>query len=188
MIVRFVWVIYAAGLWLCVNNLASAQDGYHLLTVEDFRGSPQATSNNTVAHTKCTIDFHYEGTGQGDNFKVNFEVSLTVDRQRSWIDMKRVTDNKQLARILSHEQGHYTISYMEQQELLRMVNRTRFDENYYRLQASDLFSRIHAKYQQLNANYDLDTQNMRNQIQQHSWDVYFQKRLLYMPPVERVGY
>ncbi|MDB5002156.1 MAG: hypothetical protein JWQ34_381 [Mucilaginibacter sp.] len=185
---RFVRVLCAAGLWLSINNLASAQDGYHQLTVEDFRGSPRPGDNNAIAHTKCSINFHYEGAGQGDNFKLNFDVRLTVDRDRSWIDRKRVTDNKQLARILSHEQGHYTISYMEQQELMRMINRTRFDENYYRSQASDLFSRIHAKYQQLNANYDLDTQNMRDKIQQHSWDVYFQKRVEYMPPIAKVGY
>jgi hypothetical protein len=186
--VRFVGVMCAVALMLCFNNLIMAQGAYRQLTAADFGGIPRPGDNNAIAHTKCSINFRYEGSGQGDNFKLNFDVRLMVDRSRSWIDRTQVTDNKQLARILSHEQGHYTISYMEQQELLRMINRTRFDENYYRSQASDLFNRIHTKYQELNANYDVDTQNMRDATQQHSWDVYFQKRLMYMPPVERVGY
>ncbi|MGF7079247.1 DUF922 domain-containing protein [Mucilaginibacter sp. UYCu711] len=186
--VRFTGVIGVAALILCLNNWVLAQGSYRQLTAADFGGIPNPGDNNAIAHTKCSINFHYEGAGQGDRFKLIADVRLTVDHQRSWIDMKQVTDKKHLARILSHEQGHYTISYMEQQELLRMINRTRFDENYYRSQANDLFNRIHAKYQELNANYDVDTQNMRDATQQHSWDVYFQKRLMYMPPVERVGY
>lgn len=186
--VRFTGLICASVLILCLNNLVLAQGNYRQLNTADFGGIPTPGNNNAIAHTKCSINFRYEGSGQGDRFKLIADVRLTVDRDRSWIDMRRVTDKKQLARILSHEQGHYTISYMEQQELLRLINRTRFDENYYRSQASDLFNCIHAKYQELNANYDIDTQNMRDATQQHSWDVYFQKRLITMPPVERVGY
>jgi hypothetical protein len=188
MILRYVRVISAAALMLCFNNVVLAQGVYRQLTTSDFGGVPRPGSNNAIAHTKCSISFKFDGVGQGSRFKLNFDVRLTVDRNSSWIDMKRIADNKQLARILNHEQGHYNISYMEQQELMRMINRTRFDENYYSSQATELFNRIHAKYQELNANYDVDTQNMRDATQQHSWDVYFQKRLTYMPPVERVGY
>jgi hypothetical protein len=188
MIMRLVRVMYVIALCLFIGNVALAQGSYHQLLASDFRGIPNSGSNSAIAHTKCSINFHYEATGGEDNFRLIFDARLTVDHARSWIDMKRVVDNKQLARILSHEQGHYTISYMEQQELLRMANRTRFDAYNYRTQADNLFNRIHAKYQELNANYDIDTQNMRDATQQHSWDVYFQKRLLYMPPVEREGY
>jgi hypothetical protein len=172
---------------LCTAKHVSAQ-AYRQLTVNDFRGLPRADGSNAIAHTKCSINFIYEGVGQGNGFRVVFDARLTVDNERSWIDMKRVTSQKMLDRILNHEQGHYIISYMEQQELLRQANRTRFDAYNYRAQASQLFNRIHAKYQELNQNYDLGTQNMRDAEQQHSWDVYFKKRLTFAPPVERVGY
>lgn len=179
--------IYVTGLCLCINNLASAQDGYHQLTVEDFRGSPQATSNNAVAHTKCTIDFKYHAHPGDDNYQLTFNVQLILQRDKSWIDKKRVLSPQMLTRILNHEQGHYNIAYMEQQEILRIASRTRFDANY-RAEASDLFNRIHAKYEQLNQNYDEDTQHMLDKVQQHSWDVYFQRRIEYMPPIAKVGY
>ena len=85
-----------------------------------------------------------------------------------------------LAEILKHEQGHYTIAYLEQQELLRAVGKTVFQRNY-QYEAMRIFNEIDAKYKQLNYDYDQDTQHMTNRVQQKSWDVYFQKRLTFMP-------
>lgn len=171
-------------LLLTKTNSVEAQP-YKQLTVSDFRGTPRS---NAIAHTKCSINFRYEAVGRGNNFRLVFDVRLAVDPYRSWIDIKRVSSRQQLDRILNHEQGHYIISYMEQQEILRQANRVQFDPNNYKYQANELFNRIHAKYQELNRNYDAGTQNMRDEEQQHSWDVYFQKRLTNAPPVERVGY
>jgi hypothetical protein len=182
---KFVGVICALCWSLCTAKQVLAQS-YRQLTVNDFKGLP--VGGNAIAHTKCSINFHFEAVGRGNNFQLVFDARLTVDRDRSWIDMKRVTSQQMLDKILNHEQGHYIISYMEQQELLRQANRTRFDAYNYRAQANQLFNRIHDKYQELNQNYDMGTQNMRDAEQQHSWDVYFQKRLTYAPPVERVGY
>lgn len=188
MILRLVRVMFVLTLCLCTGKVVLAQDSYRQLAAADFRGQPQPGANNAIAHTKCTINFHYEAQGQGDDFRLLCNVRLAVDNSRSWIDMKRVTSQQMLTRILNHEQGHYNISYMEQQELLRLVNRTRFDEYNYRTQANNLFNAVHAKYQQLNENYDIGTENMRNAEQQHSWDVYFQKRITYMPQIAKAGY
>ena len=87
-----------------------------------------------------------------------------------------------LAEILKHEQGHYTIAYMEQEELLRTVSKTVFYGDY-RQQAQAVFDKIDAKYKQLNADYDTDTQHMQNKVQQLSWNAYFDKKLAYMPPL-----
>ncbi len=185
---RFVSVIMGAlCLLLIVANRVAAQP-YRQLTVSDFRGTPRPGGNNAIAHTKCSINFRYEAVGRGADFRLISDVRLTVDPYYSWIDLKRVTSPKQLDRILNHEQGHYIISYMEQQELTRQINRLQFDPYNYKYQASNLFNRIHAKYQQLNQNYDIGTQNMRDEQQQRSWDVYFQKRLSTAPPLEAEGY
>ncbi|MBC7400071.1 MAG: hypothetical protein H7289_09010, partial [Mucilaginibacter sp.] len=69
MILRLVRVISAAALLLCVNNLVLAQGAYRQLSAADFGGVPRPGDNNAIAHTKCSINFHYEGSGQGDNFK-----------------------------------------------------------------------------------------------------------------------
>ncbi|MFD2148496.1 DUF922 domain-containing protein [Mucilaginibacter antarcticus] len=183
---RFVAMMFGL---LCLNiaNPAAAQP-YRQLTTSDFRGTPRPGANGAIAHTKCSINFRYEGVGQGNSFRLVSNVSLMVDPYYSWIDLKRVTSPKQLDRILNHEQGHYMISYMEQQELTRQVNRLTFDAYNYKYQASNLFNRIHAKYEELNRNYDAGTQNMRDEEQQRSWDVYFKKRLTFAPPAEAEGY
>lgn len=184
----FVRVICALVIALCVDNLAFAQSSYRQLTVNDFRGSPQVTGDNTVAHTKCTIDFKYYLAGIRDGaYQLTFDVRVSVRQDRSWINFNRVNSQTMLRRVLNHEQGHYNISCLEQQEILREASRMRFSKNY-RAEANFLFDRIHRKYQQLNEDYDIDTRHMLDDKQQHSWDVYFQRRMLYAPPIAKVGY
>lgn len=180
-------VVCAIGLLPGIINAAKAQQGYHQLIVNDFQGPPRATGDNTIAYTHCSIDYRYHVIGQKNSYRLTFDVKLILDKDQSWLDKRHVQSQQMLADILKHEQGHYNIAYMEQQEILREASRTRFDANY-QAEATSLFNRIHNKYQQLNLNYDEDTRHMLDHVQQHSWDVYFQKRLAYMPPVESVGY
>jgi len=165
---------------LCLPGLQKAlAQPYRYLTADDFRGYPRANTG-VVAYTNCTIDFHYEATHTGDYYTLNFDIKLIMNRNRSWMDKSRVTTPEMLAEILKHEQGHYTIAYLEQQELLRTVGKTRFGANY-EYAAADIFNSIDATYKQLDFDYDQDTQHMVNRVQQSSWDTYFKKRLLYMP-------
>ena len=97
------------------------------------------------------------------------------------MDKSSITSSEMLAEVLKHEQGHYIIAYLEQQELLREVAKTVFGSDY-QYRAQEIFDRIDAKYKQLNQDYDEDTGHMANRVQQISWDKYFQKKLEYMPP------
>ncbi|MCC8424969.1 hypothetical protein [Mucilaginibacter sp. UR6-11] len=180
--------VFCAGcILLCANNLAFGQDGaYRQLTADDFRGAPRPSAGS-IAYTNCTIDFHYHAVGGDNNYRLTFDVQVIMQHDKSWIDKRRITSDRMLTEVLKHEQGHYNIAFMEQQEILREAARTRFTSNY-KAQASALFDRIHTKYEHLNANYDDDTRHMLDATQQHSWDVYFQRRLAYMPPVAKVGY
>jgi hypothetical protein len=178
--VRAICVI---ALWVCVTNRAAAQDGYHQLTINDFRGAPQSNGENDIAYTHCYIDFGYHVNAENNHYHLTFNVKLILDKNESWLDRRQVQSQQLLADILQHEQGHYTIAYMEQQEILRECSRSFFDSNY-KQEANALFNRIHAKYGRLNINYDEDTRHMVDRVQQHSWDAYFAKRLIYMPPVE----
>lgn len=168
-------------LCLPVFQKAAAQS-YYTLTADDFRAEPRANHGDVIAYTNCTIDFHYEAARQKDYYRLNFDIKVTMNRDRSWIDRSRVTSQDMLAGILKHEQGHFTIAYMEQQELLRTVGKTVFSANY-RQEAQNIFDRIDAEYKQLNLDYDADTQHMINRVQQNSWNIYFDKRLAYMPPL-----
>jgi hypothetical protein len=161
------------------NQMVSAQL-YHQLTTDDFEGAPRLHTG-VIAYTNCTIDFRYEAYRKNGYYRLDFDIRLILNSNRSWMDKSRITSSEMLAEILKHEQGHYIIAYLEQQELLREVGKTRFGADYqYRAQA--IFDRVDAKYKQLNHDYDEDTEHMTNRVQQNSWNTYFRRRLEYMPP------
>nr|WP_294942223.1 DUF922 domain-containing protein [uncultured Mucilaginibacter sp.] len=160
---------------------------FRQLTADDFQGYPRANNRGVVAYTNCTIDFRFQASRADGEYILHFNVRLSMNNNRSWIDRSRVTSQLALAEILKHEQGHYNIAYLEQQEVLREVNRTRFSANYQN-EAMAIFNRIDAKYKQLNIDYDDDTEHSTNKQQQHSWDVYFAKRIQNMPPLNANNY
>lgn len=173
--------ILCFGLML-TSSVVFAQS-FRQLTADDFRGSPRANSRGVVAYTNCTIDFRFQASHIDGEYLLHFNVLLNMNNYKSWMDRSRISSQVQLAEILKHEQGHYNIAYLEQQDVLRAVNRTRFTSNYQR-EAMAIFNRIDAKYRQLNLDYDDDTEHSTNNQQQHSWDIYFAKRLEFLPPIE----
>jgi hypothetical protein len=168
---------------LCLPPLqnASAQADYKKLTADDFQGIPRSNGDGVIAYTNCTIDFHYEATPQNNYYLLRFNIKVIMNKNRSWMNRSMIKSQTQMDEILRHEQGHYTVAYMEKEELLRAVGKAVFYSNY-RQQAQEIFDRIDAKYKQLNLDYDADTEHMVDRIQQKSWNDYFDKRLAYMPP------
>ncbi len=172
-------VITIALFLLLMNKIANAQR-LRRLTITDFRGVPRNNNQGIIAYTNCTIDFSYEAQRANGYYRLNFNIRLVINSNRSWLDRRRVSSPEMLAEILNHEQGHYFIAYMEQQELQRTVRKTVF-HNDYQSMAQNIFNRIDCKYKQLNQDYDADTRHMLNRVQQHSWDAYFKKKLEFMP-------
>src|SRR5437879_3743509 len=145
-------VFYAA-----CYQAASAQP-YRRLTADDFEGTPRSHAS-VIAYTNCSIDFKYQAHRKNGYYLLDFGITLVMNRDKSWIDRSRITSQEMLEEILKHEQGHYIIAYLEQQELLREVGKTRFESDY-QYRAQEIFDRIDAKYQQLNRDYDEDTEQM----------------------------
>jgi hypothetical protein len=179
MMLKYLRAICAFAILCFVVSTALAQP-HRLLTVNDFRGEPRPNGRGVVAYTNCTIDFKFQANRDNGNYTVHFNVRLMMNNDKSWIDRSRIRSQETLAEILKHEQGHYNIAYLEQQEVIRTMSRTRFTANYQN-EAMNIFNRIDAKYRQLNIDYDEDTEHSVNRQQQHSWDVYFTKRLEFMP-------
>ncbi|HTD42097.1 MAG TPA: hypothetical protein VK671_15820 [Mucilaginibacter sp.] len=165
---------------LCTCWQFARAQAYRQLTVNDFAGVPHRNSG-VIAYTNCSIEYKYEAYRKTGYYQLYFNIKLTVNRDRSWMDKSSITSPEMLAEVLKHEQGHYIIAYLEQQELLREVGKTVFGSDY-QYRAQEIFDRIDAKYKQLNQDYDEDTGHMANRVQQISWDKYFQKKLEYMPP------
>lgn len=166
---------------LCCFITPAFTQPYRMLTPDDFKGPPLVNNGGMLAYTNCSIDYRYEAKKQTNYYLLNFTITLKVNDTVSWLDRKRIISADMMDEVLKHEQGHYIIAYMEQQELLRTVSKIIFYADY-RYQAARVFNRIDAKYKQLNLNYDTDTQHMTNREQQRSWDAYFKKQLKVMPP------
>jgi hypothetical protein len=174
-----VWAMFP----LLINALSvvsTSAQAYRVLTADDFLGAPGINNRGVVAYTNCTIDFKYEATRHNGYYLLHCDIILTVNHYKSWLDRSRIKSKQVLDEVLKHEQGHYTIAYLEQQELKRVIGRTFFGADY-QYRAKAIFDRIDAKYKQLNYDYDEDTGHMVNRDQQKSWDEYFKKQLTFMP-------
>lgn len=169
--------VCAAVIWLFCLHLAKAQP-YRYLTVDDFKGTPR-TKTTTVAETNCYIDLHYSVSNKSGKYILRFNVGLVMNRDLSWINFASMESPGMLSYILKHEQGHYDICYFEQQELIREFSRSSYDKNYQQ-QVTDIFDRVHAKYDQLEKDYDEDTVHSINGTQQLSWNRYFERTLMAM--------
>ncbi|MCD8741117.1 DUF922 domain-containing Zn-dependent protease [Mucilaginibacter roseus] len=167
---------------VCTAGSSFAQQGYKTLTVNDFQGLPRRSNFAAVAYTNCSISYNYSVKRIRGVFRIDFEVSLLMNKDKSWLDRSRVKNPEMLAEILRHEQGHYDIAYLQQQEVLRAFNRTQFGRDY-SMVIADIFNRIDAKYQQMNADYERETNHMQNREQQLVWNRYLQKKVSNLPPL-----
>ncbi|MDB4904710.1 MAG: hypothetical protein JWQ63_3991 [Mucilaginibacter sp.] len=161
-------------LFFCMTAFSQS---YKKLTFNDFKRAPKSAGNrDEIAFTSCSIEYSYLTKKEKDYYTLTFTIKLIVNTDKSWIDRSKVTSKKIMTQLLNHEQGHYNIAYLEQQELLLTVKHTVFYDDYIDA-ANKIFATINAKYRDLNIEYDADTQNSTNKAKQHKWDIYFQKKL-----------
>lgn len=172
----------AVVMMFCTATNSFAQQGYKTLGVNDFQGVPHRTNFAAVAYTNCSISYNYSVKRIKGVFRIDFEVGMVMNKDKSWLDRTRVKNPEMLAEVLRHEQGHYAIAYLQQQEVLRKFNSTQFGRDY-SMVIADIFNRIDAKYQQLNKDYEEDTNHMQNRAQQAVWDRYLQKKVSNMSPL-----
>jgi hypothetical protein len=174
---RHVRLLFAALLLLGSSIITFAQQGgYRQLTPYDFTGPVPPGSGFYVAHTSCNVTMKYNVQKYRGDYRLTFNISLLLNRDRSWINRQMITSASMMDEVLRHEQGHYQIAYLMQQEMISELNSTRYTGDYQR-QANDIFNRIDDKYKQMNADYDNDTQHMQNRKQQAAWIEYLNQEV-----------
>ncbi len=174
--VRYVRWICAVLLFILSKGILLAQP-YRQLTARDFTGAVPQGSGFYVAHTSCDVSMRYNVSKYQSNYRLTFDVRLRFNPERSWINRQMVTNPDMMAEVLRHEQGHYQIAYLMQQEMISALNQYRYTGDYQR-QTDDIFKRIDDKYRQMNADYDEDTQHMQNRKQQAAWINYINNELV----------
>jgi predicted secreted Zn-dependent protease len=164
---------------IAVGVKAQRSQEYRQLTEADFVGAVPPGSGFYIAHTSCNVTMRYDVQRSRGNYQLGFNISLVFNPQRSWINRKMITDENMMAEVLHHEQGHFLIAFLMQQEMIRELNAFRYTGDYQR-QTNAIFNRIDDKYRRMNADYDSDTQHMQNRKQQAAWTTFLDKELTRM--------
>ncbi len=105
----------AVALLFFMLSTTNAQS-YHQLTMNDFEGIPRTKNGSIIAYTNCSIDFRYMANKEKNYYRLDFNIQLTLNHNKSWMDKQKISSAEMLSEILKHEQGHYLIAYLEQQE------------------------------------------------------------------------
>ncbi|WP_462264098.1 DUF922 domain-containing protein [Mucilaginibacter sp.] len=150
--------------------------GWRQLTVDDFGGQPPGSSSAYIAYTNCQVSYSYDARVRNGRYVLTFFVNMNMNQQKSWMNKAQVMQSGKLEQVLAHEQGHYNIAYLEQQELLQAFNQARYGADYQQ-QVNQIFSSIDQKYRNLNQDYEQDTMHMLDRDGQNQWNVWFKQQV-----------
>jgi hypothetical protein len=136
------------------------------LTWDDFKGPPDQSSYY-YANTFWNITYNINGISfKGDTATINrFSVILKLDEYFCWVKPDKQTDI-----LLKHEQGHFDLGLICQQEIITQLNNTVFFKADFQKQLPNIFSSILEKYRLLGIKYDEETDHSNNQAAQDIWN------------------
>jgi|SRR6185436_9810935 len=151
----------------------SGKNGNRKLEWADFTGKPDANST-FYAHTWYTLKYSYNNVvTNGDQATIDgFEAILELDPNKSWVRTDKTSDE-----LLEHEQGHFNIGIMCMRELLTTVNGTSFSKSDYAEALRNIFREVMRKYNDMNVQYDNETEHFKNKEQQQKWNALFAEKL-----------
>ena len=167
-------------LMISISNLIFSQDiiingvnKNRLLNWEDFKGPPDQ-SMSYDAYTHWNINYTSKGISfKGDTAKVaGFSVTLTFNENLSW-----VKPEKQTGYLLKHEQGHFDIGLICQQEIIKQLSSTVFFKTGFQEKIQSVFSSVLDKYRLLGIKYDEETDHSKNKTAQNTWNGFFDTEL-----------
>lgn len=157
----------------CQQVIINGIDKNRLLTWSDFTGTPDKNSVHD-ANTYWKINYSFSSINyKGDTADIKgFAVKLELEKDRSWIKPGKETTN-----LLKHEQGHFDIGIICQQEFIQQVNKTIFLKPDFQKKIEELFSTIMIKYTLMGLKYDSETNHSKDQEKQDKWNNFFATKL-----------
>lgn len=167
----FVIVLLLGVLWL---SPVYAQ-GYRKLNPNDFQGRPKL-NDPYLSHTKLRIGYSSTTIKRDGNYLLTFHVYLDINKAESWMNFDKISNQKTFIALLNHEQGHFKIGALMQQELMHRLNTKRYS-SHYKQEAATIFNKVAAKYHLLQIQYDQETRHMMDIEKQGQWDEKLDKSL-----------
>ncbi|HYE54212.1 MAG TPA: DUF922 domain-containing protein [Chitinophagaceae bacterium] len=140
------------------------------LTWDDFRGRPDpSTGNAALTSTSINIDYSY------NQRELKYSIRCQFDPTKSW---GRVRNNH----ILGHEQAHFDIAEIHARELYKAMQEYRFKPSTVSQDINKIYETVMQMHQNMQAQYDGQTDYSRNPPTQREWQDYIAKRLEELAP------
>jgi uncharacterized protein DUF922 len=132
--------------------------------VDSGEGDEMAQIKPDILLPEGRINVVHEGATV--RLEASFRARLVITRSQSW-----VVRGQQSNALLHHEQGHYDIAGLEARACVRELRALRASNaNDLQQQVTATLSNHQARLDRLEAQYDTDTRNGRNQNEQDRWD------------------
>lgn len=164
---RILWITIIS-LFECVPLVAQTIDGKEIRNRDiewpDFTGAVDSSSPHD-AYTYWITTYSFPSLvfrGETARVKVTVRLFLTSN---SW-----VRPNKQTARLLNHERGHFRIGRICANEIELTINSMDFSLKAYHKEIDAVYWKIIEKYRAVDSRYDVDTDHYINQELQAAWD------------------
>jgi hypothetical protein len=127
------------------------------LTWDDYKASPNP-NNDAAASTTTYLRISYNISSEGFTYKIRSQFSRTS----SWGRYK--TDY-----VLKHEQGHFDIAEIFARKLNRQMHDYVFNRRSYQKDLNRIYFGIENEREQMQNDYDLETNHSINQEKQALW-------------------
>lgn len=130
-----------------------------LLTWDDFKGRPQASSpNKAMTDSGMSISFSCE-----DNVS-EVVIMCYFNPSRSW------TKTRESDRLLSHEQLHFDITELFARKLRKLISEMDSDCEKMHRSIQKVYDRNYEDYAEFQARYDRETAHSINEAEQLRWN------------------
>jgi hypothetical protein len=139
-------------------------DQHRKLNIEDFKGRPD---NDNVAVAITTSGFTFKAGYRNANGKATLLVSVycSFDKSSSWMKDKAKNDY-----ILLHEQQHFNISYISTMLFIKKLKKLKFNQDGYMNQLREAYNEAIKNMEDLQHQYDGDTNNGILKDKQAAWN------------------
>jgi hypothetical protein len=148
-----------------ITSLGTAQTNNNLikwnhaqkLSWDDFKGTPPPDATNAaLTSSGILINFNY------NNKSLDFDITCNFDKTKSWGRIKN-------DHILAHEQGHFDITEIHARKLYKRLKEYRFNKSTVSKDIHELYQAVVNELQQMQHDYDRETDHSRNFFQQKNW-------------------
>ncbi|NML20675.1 DUF922 domain-containing Zn-dependent protease [Pseudoflavitalea sp. G-6-1-2] len=127
------------------------------LTWTDFLAKPDPVSGNAaMTNSVINIEFNIDDTS------LDYTISCRFDKNRSWVKVRT-------APVLQHEQGHFDIAEIYARKLNKEMKALSFNAATIKNDVNVIYDKIMAVYQQVQHQYDQETDFSRNKPKQAEW-------------------